>query len=168
MQIPIDTLRRFNLFASLTDEQLAKISQIMTIKHQPKGSLIIIEGETGEEMFILLEGEIVVSKRLTLQEEGTSETKEKSLVKLKDSFNIFFGEMSMFEGGERSATVTALTDVRLGVLNREKLKVLCNHDPALGYQIYYQIGTKIAGDLRRANRDVLKLTTAFVLALECK
>jgi len=168
MRVSIDTLRRFSLFSGLEDEQLEKISSEMQTVHKSKQTHVVVEGESGEELFILLDGELEITKRLVLQGAGEPETKEKSLIRLKASANVFFGELSIYDGGARSASVTALTDVTLGILSRSQVENLCREDPALGFKLFYNIGKKVAADLRKANRDVLKLTTAFVLALEGK
>jgi len=168
MHTVAETLQRFSLFKELNPHQLAQIASAMKVENWDRGKPIILEGEPGDEMFILLEGEIEITKRMVLQNFGESDVKEKSLIRLKDSQSVFFGEMSLFENVERSASVTALTNVKLGVLTRKNVDQLCKDDPALGYLLFYRIGQKIAGDLRRANKDILKLTTAFVLALDCK
>jgi CRP-like cAMP-binding protein len=67
---------------------------------------------------------------------------------------------------ERSATVKATSEVKLGILTRAQVKRLAEKDPQLGYRIFYNIGIKIADNLRRANRDILKLATALCLALD--
>jgi CRP-like cAMP-binding protein len=117
-------------------------------------------------MFVLLSGSIEISKQLTLYNNVAADPRNKSLIRLQDTDNIFFGEGTMFGWEERSATVIALSDVMLGVLTQKDVHELCRSDPDLGYHLFRNIGYKVTADLRRANRDILKLTTAFCLALE--
>lgn len=159
-------LARYRLFQGLNAEQLSAIEEIMTVEKYKKGEIIIREGEVGGEMYVLLTGSIEISKRMTFNWDTATGRREKSLKQLHDEWNIFFGEMSMFGNEQRSATVTALTDVMLGVLTCEQVESLSRNDPALGFFLFFNIGEKIATTLRWANRDILKLTTAFVLALE--
>jgi CRP-like cAMP-binding protein len=161
-------LARIALFNGLTESEITAVAQMMRTREFDTGAVIIHEGEIGGEMFVLLSGDIEITKRMTLYSSGGTDQKDKSLIRLKASDNIFFGEMSMFGQEERSATVTALTKVTLGVLTREQVNILSEKDPALGFHIFYNIGSKIASNLRRANKDILKLTTAFCLALEGK
>lgn len=163
-----EPLARYSLFNGLDAEQLKKISNAMRICKFTKGDVIIREGETGDEMYILLSGEIKISKRFTLYDEAGADQRDKQLIHLKDSDNIFFGEMIMFGKDERSATVSALTDVTLGILMQDQVQKLAEEDPSLGYHLFHNIGYKISANLRSANRDILKLSTAFVLALEGK
>jgi len=166
--VDIHHLAKIGLFAGLTEEQVAKVAKVISPREYPTKAIIIHEGEIGSELFMLLSGDIEITKRLTLSSSAGSDIKDKSLIRLKDSDNVFFGEMSMFGSEERSATVAALTPVTLGVLTRDQVTALAEQDPDLGFHIYYNIGQKLAGNLRRANRDILKLTTAFCLALEGK
>ena len=159
---------RYGLFEGMSATQLDTVADIMSIQLVEKGKVIISEGELGGEMFILLSGSIEISKRMTLYEGVSPDPRDKSLVRLHDTNNIFFGEMTMFGEVERSATVSALSDVKLGVLTQGDVRTLAERDPALGFHLFRNIGRKIASDLRRANRDILKLTTAFCLALEGK
>lgn len=147
---------------------MGEVAKMMSIREFKKDHPIIEVGKPGDSMFLLLSGSIEILKKMVLFSSGEKNVKEKSLIRLKDSSNVFFGEMSMFGDDTRSATVTALTDVTVGVLTRESVDCLCRTDPALGYHLFYNIGQTVAQNLRRANRDILKLTTAFVLALEGK
>jgi CRP-like cAMP-binding protein len=161
-----ERLLPFALFNGLNSTQFDEIVQYLRLRRYTAGEEIVREGETGGELFLLFEGEIEISKRLTLYSRDGMDQKEKSLVSLKAEDNIFFGEMTLFDQPERSATVTALTDVTLGILTREQIKLLAEQDPSIGYYIFQNIGRALTANLRRANRDILKLTTAFCLALE--
>jgi CRP-like cAMP-binding protein len=161
------TLARYRLFNGLDAEQLKMIENVMSVRNYKKGEQIIREGEEGNEMYVLLKGSIEISARMTLSN-GDSGARDKSLKQLNDSFNIFFGEMSMFGKEQRSATVSAISDCYLGILTKEQVETLSANYPSLGYHLFRNIGEKIATTLRWANRDILKLTTAFVLALEGK
>lgn len=107
---------------------------------------------------------------MTLSGVGSGgDPRNKSLIRLTVDNKVFFGEMSMFGSDERSATVKAISDIHLGILTHDQVQVLAKDDPSLGHLLYYNIGNigrKIAENMRRANHDILKLTTAFVLALE--
>ncbi len=161
-----ERLQSYSLFSSLSKAQRERIAQLVVLRKTASGQVIVTEGEVGSEMFLLLSGELVITKRLTLYSSEGEDKREKSLIKLKDKDNVFFGEMSLFDDAERSATVTAVSDVICGILTRDQIHALCDNDPEVGYKIYYNIGRTLAANLRKANRDILKLTTAFCLALD--
>jgi len=165
-RIDRERLQRFLLFAGLGDAQLDVIAKSVRLKRFEEKQEIIREGEIGGELFLLLEGEIEITKRLTLYSRDGADEKEKSLIRLKDKDNVFFGEMTLFDGAERSATITALSKVTVGILSKERIQEIAKEDASIGYHMYYNIGRTLSGNLRRANRDILKLTTAFCMALD--
>ena len=87
-------------------------------------SVIFLEGSVGEEMYIILEGEVQIAKtyrdievdRQTRLMFGTN-TQVLATLGRGD----FFGEMALLNETERSATAVALTDVKLIVLTNKHL-----------------------------------------------
>ena len=98
---------------------------------------------------------------------GDVDTREKSLIQLKAEDGVYFGEMSILaENWRRSATTKALTECIVGVINRRDFVSFCESDKELGYRVVKNIAQTLAIRLEKANQDVLKLTTAFSLALQ--
>ena len=86
-----------------------------------KGAFVVREGDRGDFMFIIVEGKVkVVRKR------GKKEIVLATLEK-----GNFFGEMSLFGIGPRSATVKALTDLKLLKITREDISRLGESNPKL-------------------------------------
>ena len=86
-----------------------------------KGELIVEEGESGDYMFIIIEGKVKV-----LLKRGKKEIVLATLEK-----GNFFGEMSLFAGNPRSASVQALTDLKLLKITREDIERLSESNPKL-------------------------------------
>ncbi len=125
------------------------------------------EGTPGEDIFILLQGTLEVSQELTLTADtGGLDKRDKMLTSLKAENNPMVGEMSLFEDHTRSATMRAIGEVTLGEINKRKLAKLAEANPRIGYYIFYNIGYVLSDRLKKANSDIMKLTTAFSLALE--
>ena len=55
--------------------------------------------------------------------EGTDQ-RDKSLIQLSESDDVFFGEMSLLGNKERSATLIAKTDVELGISTESQVREL--------------------------------------------
>ncbi|HQK23262.1 MAG TPA: cyclic nucleotide-binding domain-containing protein [Candidatus Latescibacteria bacterium] len=91
--------------------------------------------------------------------------KDKTLIRLEGTARPCFGEMSLLEDAERSATITALTDCQVFVIDRSSFNRLVEEDPVMGTKLLRSIAVVLSGRLRKANKDVLKLTTALSLAL---
>ena len=88
---------------------------MMKTIHKKKGEVIVVEGDDGNDAFIILEGEIEVTK------------KGRHLATLAE--NAIFGEISMVDNRPRTATCTAKTNVALGQVTRENYKQLLRHRP---------------------------------------
>jgi CRP/FNR family cyclic AMP-dependent transcriptional regulator len=73
------------------------------------GENVFSEGETGDQMFIIQDGRVKVTKNLSGREHVLSTLGKGD----------FFGEMAIVNNVRRTATVTALTEVRLLAFNRE-------------------------------------------------
>jgi len=161
-------LSRFDIFAGLSDLQLEKIGKIISEKYVAAGDEITREGEKGDELFLLLRGRVEVSKTLTLLVgRGDVDKRDKSLIRLKADDAPYFGEMAILnKDSTRSATVKAIEDCVVGIIKRKDLLNLCESDNELGYRLLKNIASTLAVRLEKANQDVLKLTTAFSLALQ--
>jgi CRP-like cAMP-binding protein len=85
------------------------------------GQTLIERGQPGSGVFVVLEGRVVVEAP-----EGTRELGEGAVI----------GERAlMSEGGERTARVRALTEVRAVAVTREMFNELCAGDPGLADRI---------------------------------
>ena len=163
----IDFLKKVPLFNDLTVEELKLLSSIIKEVSFSAGSEIIREDETGEEMYILKEGTVDVSKTLTMKiARGEFGQKEKSFIRLSGENRAFFGEMGMLEKNLRSATVTAVSDCKLCIIKKKDFEAFCEKQPTIGYRIVRALACIVSSRLRKTNEDVLKLTTALSLALE--
>jgi CRP/FNR family transcriptional regulator, cyclic AMP receptor protein len=167
--LDLDFLKKFPIFSGLQDDKLEKIKNIITLTECSAGAIVIKDGDRGEEMFILLEGDVEISKQMTMSmpTDVAAAGKDKSLIRLSSKFHACFGEMALFEeNSERSATVTAVTDCKLAIITRVSFTKLIDDDNQIGYIVFKNLARIISDRLRRANKDILKLTTAFVLAIQ--
>lgn len=168
MAITSQDLARFPIFASLSAAHLDKIAAIVREELVPAGQSIIREGEIGNELFLLLDGHVEVRKNLTLKlgREGM-DMREKSLIAMRADQAPYFGEMALLKTDSlRTATVQALAECRVGCIRRESFSRLCEADTDLGYRLLLNIAKTLVVHLEKTNQDVLKLTTAFSLALQ--
>ena len=165
-QLPF--FKKVRLFNDLFDGQILELIGIMKSCTYAEGELLASEGAREDWLFILLKGEVEISKRLLLplwQDE--SQQQEKSLVRLSEKDFAFFGEMALFEDfPERSASIKALVPCTVAVIEKKSLINLLREKPEIGTIIYRNMATVLTRRLVKANKDMLKLTTAFSLALE--
>lgn len=156
--------KKIFIFQDLEEDELQKILQLTRPLSFSAKAVIINEGESGDSMYIMVEGEVNITKRLTLVLDQDL-PKEKRMIHLRASDGVSFGEMALLENDTRTATVTALTDCRLLELNREDFLGFIREHSATGCKIVLRLAQLLSRFLRKTDSDVVKLTTALAIAL---
>jgi hypothetical protein len=128
-------LRSLDLFARLTTRQLSAIAAVVHEEVYPPGAVIVREGEFGECMYLVLSGEVLISR--AGQYELTAGAGE------------IFGEMSLFDGETRSATVSAVRRVRVLRLDRHDLFELIEEEPAIAIGICQTLSRHARDSIKR-------------------
>ena len=156
--------RRIFIFQDLEDQEIRHILGRTNPREFHAGSIIIREGEPGDCMYIMVSGEVEITKSLTLElDEDTP--KERVMIRLKAEDGVYFGEMSLLESDPRSATVTASTDCQLLELYQQDFLELIRQGPAMGVKLLLRLAQLLSRHLRKTNQDVVKLTTALAISL---
>jgi CRP/FNR family cyclic AMP-dependent transcriptional regulator len=159
-----DLVKKIFLFQDLEDNELKQVLNRTSPRSFSAGDAILKEGETGDSLFIMCQGEVEITKALTLVlEEDTP--REKVMIRLKAEDGVGFGEMALLENEARSATVTALSDCTLLELHRQDFLALVRDNPQMGLKILLRLAQLLSRYLRKSNQDVIKLTTALAIAL---
>jgi CRP/FNR family cyclic AMP-dependent transcriptional regulator len=160
----IQLFKKIFLFQDLTAKEIEKVLSLAKSLTFPAGSVIIHEGEAGNSMFIMAQGEVEITKRLgiVLDEETP---RERIIIRLKADEGVCFGEMALLENEPRSATVTALTDCHLIEMGREDFLRLVRENCDMGSKILLRLAQLLSKYLRKTNQDMVKLTTAMAIAL---
>jgi len=152
------------LFQDLEEEEINRLLAQAVLRDFSAGAIIIHEGEAGDSMFIMCQGEVEITKRLTMVlDEDTP--RERVMIRLKAEDGVSFGEMALLENEVRSATVTALSDCRLLELKRQAFMDAVHQDYPLGFKIMHRLAQILSSHLRKTNLDVVKLTTALAISL---
>jgi CRP/FNR family cyclic AMP-dependent transcriptional regulator len=134
--------RRVSLFAGLEETELERLSRVASIRHYATGSEILRADEPGDAFFAIAQGEVKVFVE-------SADGREVVLAHLQAGD--FFGEMALLEGEPRSASVAALAESDIVVLQRDDLLAALSRDFRLTRKI---LGT-LCARLRRAN-DVIE------------
>ncbi len=162
----IERFRKIAILSDLSDDELGAVADIATRVTYASGETIMHEGESGETMYLFVEGEVDVTKNLTLKigRKGFGQA-EKSMNKLKAEHVSVFGEMAVFGAEPRSATITAASQCVLYEIGRADFSRLCDERPGLGVKVLRSIAAVLSSRVRKGNADVLKLSTALSIAL---
>ncbi len=163
-------LRKIFLFRDLSEDEIEEVLNITQTRNFPAEAVIIEEGEMGDSMFILLSGEVAITKRLIL---GLAEDipKERVMNRLKAEDGVYFeemtlfGEMTLLENEPRSATVTAGSECVLLELHQKDFLDLIQRRTDLGLKLLMRLAQGLSARLRKTSKDVVKLTTALAISL---
>jgi CRP-like cAMP-binding protein len=152
------------ILQDLGSNDLNRLVELARSRRFIAGEVIIREGEAGDSMFIMCDGEVEITKRLTLvlDEEVP---KERVMIRLKAEDGVSFGEMALLENESRSATVTALTDSHVLELSRQNFLGFIEQHPQTGCKILLRLAQLLSQHLRKTDQNVIKLTTALAIAL---
>ncbi|HAA02021.1 MAG TPA: hypothetical protein DCE18_01470 [Syntrophobacteraceae bacterium] len=116
-------LQEIPLFSSLEDEDIEEIARIVVQLDLPGGTVLFREGDAGNRLYIVRNGELEVIKRMAMPEEQVLR-----VLKPGD----YFGEMSLFNPREiRTASVRTRTPVRLLELEMGAFRSLVERRPAI-------------------------------------
>jgi CRP-like cAMP-binding protein len=110
-------LKEVPIFEGCSQRQLQSVARIARVLDVPAGTVLTRIGDPGDEFFLILDGTVSV------------EVAAGQPVPLRPG--AFFGEMSLLDGGPRSATVVTDTPARLLVVNRGHFSVLRREVPEL-------------------------------------
>ena len=169
MKHDYNLFKNYLIFDGLSEIEIEKFIKLMTFKKVKKNEVIIKEGDNGDTIILLLNGEVSMTQALTLKNsKAISDNREKTSIKIdsKKSHH-FFGEISLFnEVDKRTATITATTDCEIAILDDNDIIKLCNENHTLGYKIMKNLAEKLSSSLEKTNNQVLKLTTVFNLILD--
>jgi len=160
----LEHFKKVFIFQDLEDEELQKVFKLLTSQYFFEGQVIVKEGEPGDSMYVMSEGEVEITKRLTMVLDQET-LKEKLMVRLRAEDGGSFGEMALLENEVRSATVTALTNCRFLELQREDFLNFLRENPVIGIKILLRLAQLLSRNLRKTNQDVVKLTTALAISL---
>ncbi len=119
-------LKKIPLFMSMDDEERAALAAIMDEAPFKAGQVIFSAEETGGTFFIVQAGQVELS---IIDDDG-----EKLVLEILESGD-FFGEMSLLDGGTRSATATAIQRTETLVLDRREFLDLLMQRPHMAQDV---------------------------------
>lgn len=109
-----------------------------------KGATIFHEGDAGDSLYVVLAGKVKIGRK-------ANDGRENMLAVMGPSDQ--FGELSLFDPGPRTATATALTDVRLARMDKGVLRPWITEHPEIAEQLLRVLARR----LRRTNNIVADL-----------
>ena len=134
----------------LNREAAQQVARLLVPENVAAGTVLIEEGVTSTNfMALVLEGEAIVGNAI----ENTGE----SVLLGEIGAGSVFGELGILDGKPRSATVTAVTDMNIAVLDRAALRTLVDEMPGVGCALLSAIIVRVGERLRATNLRVQQL-----------
>ena len=126
---PVAALRRVQLFADMDRRQAEQIARLLKERPFKRGETVIMEGSGGAAFFLIDSGEAKVSsKGVHLATLGPGD---------------YFGEIALIDGGPRSATVTAATDLVCFGLTFWEFRPLVERNAAIGWKLLQALAKRL-------------------------
>jgi len=122
------------IFSELPNETLEKIEKVGTRKFFKKNDVILMEDEVGTALFVIVTGKVKVSRT-------SNDGREVILTILSESD--FFGEMAILDGQTRSATVVAIEDSELFIIQRTDFLNLLREYPEASIALLQELTKRL-------------------------
>jgi CRP-like cAMP-binding protein len=126
---PVDELRRIPLFADLNKRELNQVARLFKERRFAPGETVAMEGAGGAAFFLISSGEASVSVRGDFR---------RTL-----SPGDYFGEIALIDGGPRSATVTAASELACYGLTFWDFRPLVQENAAIAWKLLQSLAKKL-------------------------
>jgi hypothetical protein len=135
-------LRRVKIMANMTEAQLDHFVKFVVVEKVPQWHVVVKQGDHGDAMYLILEGELrvrldVMGKETILATLGPGE---------------FFGDISLFDQGPRSADVVANADSVIVKVTAKDFENLAKEAPELATPFLLAIGKTLTARIRADNK----------------
>src|SRR5215204_1852258 len=129
----LDELRQVPLLADLSEEDLEQLYRMAETVSIPAGELVLREGDPGDSLFVVLDGQLEVTKRQGRQDVLLAVYKPGQ----------FFGEMALLEQAPRSASVRTLRESRLLVISQAAFQTLLSCSASAPLNILHTVTSRL-------------------------
>ena len=131
---------RIPIFSELHAVEVAEIMRLLRAQVLEPGAIITLRGEVAQSMYVIAAGDVEIAlpdKRVQL---GAGQ---------------FFGEIAVLRRARRSATATALTRVRLLVLDAHDLQALMERSPQIAAHIRKVARERLGDEMVTKDGDLI-------------
>ncbi|MBI3150593.1 MAG: cyclic nucleotide-binding domain-containing protein [Chloroflexi bacterium] len=144
----INYLKQSDIFYQFTPTQLELVGNLCQEVIYNAGEIVFQENSSSKELYVIVQGEVdILINRSTT---GDLEKRETAVARLRRGQS--FGEVALVDEGLRSASAQAAQkDTRLLVIQRDKLIMLCETYPQLGYRLMHNLAADLAMKIRNTD-----------------
>ncbi len=150
MTAVVNYLKQSDIFYQFTTTQLELVANLCREVTFDAGQLIFPENSSSKELYIIVQGEVDIlinSAAIAFAGTGAQDT---LIARLRRGQS--FGEVALVDEGVRSASARAVEkETRLLVIPRDKLMMLCETYPQLGFRLMYNLAADLAMKIRNTD-----------------
>jgi CRP-like cAMP-binding protein len=136
----VEFLRGTRLFCDLADEEIETVIFYLKVAHYDAGEYVFVEGDEADAAYIVIEGSVEITKRITAEIEKTV------TVAMPGDL---FGEMGMLEQEPRSASARARGPVESVWIGSELFSRLMAEHPKIGARLLGRLARVLSARLRQ-------------------
>ena len=140
-----DNLNNIPIFIDLDEDETKDVSESCTPRNYPKNSMIILEEEFGDIVFIIIKGTVKITR---VNDEG-----KEVILSLLGPGEIF-GEMAIIDGEARSANALAQENCELIAIQRSEFLRLLRRN----FKISFALMGELAKRLRKSDQQIEALS----------
>ena len=152
-------LKEVSMFKNFDDNRLKEFFKTFKKKEYAAGDIIFKEGSAGNTLLILIEGEVIIEKKL---DEDEKEFKQLAFL----SAGEFFGEMAVIEEKPRTAQARACADTVLYELNHRDFFSFIKEHPETGIPFLVEITKTVLRRLQNTSNELIMLFDLSKLVME--
>ena len=148
----VNYLKQSDIFYQFTPTQLELVANLCQEVIYQAGEIIFKENSSSKELYIITQGEVEISIDPSTVSLAYHKNQQKESVIAILRRGQSFGEIALVDEGLRSATACAAQkDTRLLVISRDKVIMLCETYPQLGYRLMYNLAADLAMKIRNTD-----------------
>jgi CRP-like cAMP-binding protein len=148
----VNYLKQSDIFYQFTPTQLELVANLCQEVSFQAGEIIFKENSGSKELYIITQGEVDILIDPSAVSPAATKTKQKDSVIATLRRGQSFGEIALVDEGLRSASACAAQkDTRLLVIARDKIIMLCEAYPQLGYRLMYNLAADLAMKIRNTD-----------------
>ena len=185
MSVNAKQIQKINYFSKVPENFCIEIAKVVEQKKCSPGTSLLREGETGDTMLLIFQGQVEVSKNMMVKTSSGFTMSKKSIIRIETTdpppsnepiseptvsvvkapaFGI--GEFSLvLDDAKRTSHVTAMTDIEYGILSLDDFSNIVQENPLIGGSVYFEVAKSAVNNLATATKDISNLTQAFFFAL---
>ena len=138
----IALLKNVAIFKELDESELDEIAEVCREEKFVSGEYIFREGESGNRLYLIVEGEVRISRDVP----GSG---EEALAVLKPG--ALFGEMAVFDRSDRSTHAISNGGTTVLTITRPDFEMLLDFNREMAYKVLWSVTRLLSGRLRNTN-----------------